>query len=562
MQSQQARALRLEVAAAIDGLPAEDQRQMLLRWIEADLEGAPRPQGNLPFAPEPSQLRTALDAAAGVSAEADVSPEMLMAGRGLNVNLLAPDGEDRCGVDETSEEMFLSHYLGPALVAFAIADPKAGEGYLKEYFGVHAAYSYAYYRFGSSWALLRPILQHPEPDWVMAKVRALLCCAIGGGSGEFEEGLPLTVLALRVAGGDAEAAKKAAEELAKLAARFVQEASELGPGRGRGDTWGRYKRLLATLAQVQAIAGADVGVSGHDLLNNAIWIHYGNAGYQAPACLALAESIRICHPPEEQWWVGQSLESAQAAAHHIQEGTFCARTTARVNAMRRQWWPGSDLNVRAEIAALRADPHAVRFASLHYVNHSYQGRGDPPQSFPLPNRVRYATTLLMLADAYQRGQPEFLRLNREWEPGQPIPPGTPVNVPDPGMAPLLAARLAAETLVVTKLSKEERAALIRSLVPVAAANPTTLDAVLARLLLAEQPNSAILEKLAELAPMPVDSQQDDLQAKLTVVTALILRAGMAQESCPPSQLQDGGTSKRPDRQLRSGYERHDLCQRH
>ena len=174
--------------------------------------------------------------------------------------------------------------------------------------------------------------------------------------------------------------------------------------------------------------------------------------------------------------------------------------------------------MRQEIAAITIDPRSERFASLHYVDHNYQGRGDPPRSFPLPDRVRNANTLAMLADAYQRGLPEFLRLNRGWEPEQPIPAGTPIHVPDPGLAPLLAARLAAEALVAPGLSAAERVALIRSLVPVAAANPTALDTVLARLLLAERPaDSAILGRLAALAPMPKDTQQEVLQGELTIV---------------------------------------------
>jgi hypothetical protein len=508
---EQARSLRREVAAAIAGLPRDDQRQMLLRWIEADLEGAPRPQGNLPGAPEPSYLRALLDTAAGVSPEADISPEML--NRGLNWNMLAIGNEAAGGADEQTEDMFFAHYIGPKIVAFAIVDPQAGERYLKEYLGVHSAYNYANYRFGSLWALLRPILQHPEPGWIRGKVAELLCSGIGGGSAEFEDGVPLTVLALRASAGDAGAAK----ELAECAAAFRQEASELGPGRDRGDTWGRYKRLLATLAQVQTFVGADVNAPSHDLLYDAVWMRYGFAGYQAPACLALAEAIRICHPAEEDDWITRCLESAQQAAHNIQEGTFCARTTARVNAMRGRWWlPG--LELRQEIAAIKNDPRSDRFASLHYVDHNYEGRGAPPQSFQLPRRVRNANTLAMLADAYQRGLPEFLRLNRGWEPEQPIPARTPIHVPDPGLAPLLAARLAAETLVAPGLSAAERVALIRSLVPVAAANPTTLDTVLARLLLAERPvDPAILDRIAALAPMPKDAQQDDLKGELTLV---------------------------------------------
>ena len=160
---------------------------------------------------------------------------------------------------------------------------------------MHSAYNYANYRFGSLWALLRPMLQHTEPGWIKSNVAALLCSALAGGSGEFEEGVPLTVLALRAGAGDAEAAGK----LATDATAFRQKANELAPGRTRGDTWGRYKRLFATLAQIQSWVGADVSASSHDLLYAAVWMSYGFAGYQAPACLTLAEAIRICHPPKK-----------------------------------------------------------------------------------------------------------------------------------------------------------------------------------------------------------------------------------------------------------------------
>jgi hypothetical protein len=513
---EQANALRVKATAGLQGIPASDQRQMLLSWILSDLEGAPRPrtQGYLPNPPHPSGLRAMLDTAAGISSEADVSPEMLNPViRGLKWEMLVAGNEAAGRGDELSEDMFFAHYIGPELVAFALADPPAGAHYLKEYLGVHSAYNYATYRFGSLWALLRPMLQHSEPGWIRNNVAALLCSALAGGSGEFEEGLPLTVLALRAGAGEAQAAG----ELATCVAAFRQEAEELGPGRTRGDTWGRYKRLFATLAQLQTLTGVDVSLSGRDLLNEAVWMHYGFAGYQAPACLMLAEAVRTCHPAEEDDWISRCLETAQRAAHNIQEGTFCARTTARVNAMRSRWWlPGLDL--RREIAALQSHPGCERFAALHYTDHDYLGRGGPPRSFPLPDRVRNANTLAKLADAYQRGLPEFLRLNRGWEPEQPIPAGTPIHVPDPGLAPLLAARLATEALIAKGLSAAERVALIRSLVPVAAANPTALDTVLARLLLAERPtDAAILTRLAELAPMPKDTHPDNLQGELTVV---------------------------------------------
>lgn len=105
-----------------------------------------------------------------------------------------------------------------------------------------------------------------------------------------------------------------------------------------------------------------------------------------------------------------------------------------------------------------------------------------------------------------------------WDPDQPIPAGTPIPVPDPGMAPLVAARLAAETMIVPGLFDPERVALIRSLVPVAAANPSALDTVLARLLLVERPaDPEILGRLADLAPMPKDGPEESLKGELTIV---------------------------------------------
>ncbi len=76
-------------------------------------------------------------------------------------------------------------------------------------------------------------------------------------------------------------------------------------------------------------------------------------------------------------------------------------------------------------------------------------------------------------------------------------------MPDPGLAPLLAARLAAEALVATGLTKMQQADIIRKLVPVATPNATALDSVLTCLMLAESPTDpTILATLAALVPLP------------------------------------------------------------
>jgi hypothetical protein len=65
---------------------------------------------------------------------------------------------------------------------------------------------------------------------------------------------------------------------------------------------------------------------------------------------------------------------------------------------------------------------------------------------------------------------------------------------------LLAARFAAAVLVDPALDAVQRIEAIQALVPVAAANPTALDTVLARLLLAASPvDPARLGALLDLA---------------------------------------------------------------
>ena len=87
---------------------------------------------------------------------------------------------------------------------------------------------------------------------------------------------------------------------------------------------------------------------------------------------------------------------------------------------------------------------------------------------------------------FQRPVLEFVRLNPAIGLRATIAPKTPVHVPDPGLAPLLAAHFSARVLADTSLGLE-RAALIRSLLPVALANATALDSVLAYLLVAADP---------------------------------------------------------------------------
>ena len=95
---------------------------------------------------------------------------------------------------------------------------------------------------------------------------------------------------------------------------------------------------------------------------------------------------------------------------------------------------------------------------------------------------------------------ELQLMNPTFDPDAPLPLDAVIALPDRKFAPLLAARFAAEVLA-QPLPKQQRVDLIRRLVSVASANQTTLDTVLARLLLAEAPTDPqALIAIRDLAP--------------------------------------------------------------
>ena len=165
----------------------------------------------------------------------------------------------------------------------------------------------------------------------------------------------------------------------------------------------------------------------------------------------------------------------------------------------RQWWPTPGDWVTAA-RRLAEDATQPEFAALHIVGNGYQDR--KPGGLPPPEFREPADTLPKLADLYHRPLADFLRLNQAagWQAETLLPFGAKVNVPDRGLAPLIAARFAAEALIDPILSQEERVALIQSLAVVAAPNATALNAVLARLMLAAKPGDPkVLDDLLALA---------------------------------------------------------------
>ena len=196
------------------------------------------------------------------------------------------------------------------------------------------------------------------------------------------------------------------------------------------------------------------------------------------------------------------LMTALRTAHHIQDYHFCARITARCNAL-KHWHDVNLLPAGQLVATIHqfvAAPADVDFAAEHAVGESFEFReqpdtaGGPNAGFVLFDEsqmlpvweAKQANSLDQLADVFQRPVLEFVRLNPKIGLRTPIAPKAPVHVPDPGLAPLLACHFAARVLAETSLGLE-RAGLIRSLLPVALANATAFDTVLAYLLIATDP---------------------------------------------------------------------------
>ena len=77
---------------------------------------------------------------------------------------------------------------------------------------------------------------------------------------------------------------------------------------------------------------------------------------------------------------------------------------------------------------------------------------------------------------------------------------TEVRIPDPGFTTWIAGRLSAAVLVDQGMFDEDRVELLQLLAAVAAQNATTLDRVLARLVIAAHPtDSAMLDALQAAA---------------------------------------------------------------
>jgi hypothetical protein len=392
--------------------------------------------------------------------------------------------------------VYVAESDSPILVAYAVAHPGEGEALLHHYIAIHAANPYADYRNRSLWGILSAALCHPDDYVARDYARLLATAALAATPVRFREGLRVTVVGLRARSG----VPGAIQQLEVLVEQARESAAALERERWLSDSWGHHARRLAAVAEVHGDALGRAQEAA-ELLDQALALPFGFAGYQAPSSLTLAEANRICRPHDPAVSMA-AVEASRRAAHNIQEPGFCARTTARVNAMLERWWAHPLTDLAGMISRFADDPYTSEFSPLHRVGEEYGERSRGEERLEIPDTVLDADTLTRLAhDVYHVSAAETRRLNQGFAADETLPAGTLIAVPDAKFAPLLAARFAAEVLVHDGLTAAEREGLIRTLVPIATGNPTALDTVLVRLLLAARPEAPnVLDAIASVAP--------------------------------------------------------------
>ncbi|MFN0304856.1 MAG: NB-ARC domain-containing protein, partial [Burkholderiales bacterium] len=334
-QRDEARKMVEEIQAELGPQPSLHN---LVRWIRSDLWSESAPDFGF-LVPRQNADEALIEALLKRVGGGQYSRELLIS-RGLDANAQdpdsppatrgivrqnTPDGASTDAEDDRATTRYLAELDGPYLIAYAANDPIKGTVALNRYLSVYTNYSYPEYRFSTLWLLLGFMVQLPRPDggpWLQDAVVRILGSALGGRSVEFEAGLPIAAIGLRAQGQD----QGARIALIKQAAELMGEAARLKPGRDweGSDVWGHHKRLMLANAQALGWLLGERALARQVLLEASGLADSGFAGYQAPACLAMAEALHVCLAGDQQAIaaITQTLEWAQRAAHNVQDPTF------------------------------------------------------------------------------------------------------------------------------------------------------------------------------------------------------------------------------------------------
>lgn len=467
-------------------------RQQLLRRAKASMNGSHIEFATLPTPPTAQEARDIVASLGGI--KPSESEQLQQMGWSWN----RPYGIEGMGTrnlnsgSDLEESLYRAYNDGIRLVAFAVHEPVLGTQLFEQYLILLESNSYAYYRKTSLNALLDAMLQHPEDSWVLEMLPQVVGAGLSQRNADFDEATKIALMAVEAK------LKNGASALENYTREIVDESSRLSPTREQSDTWGHYKRRFAAMTETYKIV---FNQQRPDLVDHALKLPYGYAGFNAPACYTLAEAIHI-GIPQHITAIRKAIYAGDVSAENISESTFCLRTLARLNALEK-WWDVERLDqlFDSEYAIQQLVENPGQYSGKFPVGHDFPLRIFGKDKVDIPFEVRRANTLEQLAHIFGRSFAEFQQLNLSLvkQPNQQLEPGTEVLVPDPELAPLVAARFAAEALIDPHLDAISRIHLIQSLVPIAISNPTALDTVLARLILAAQPISRkTLKRLSEI----------------------------------------------------------------
>lgn len=486
-----ARALVDRVASAMQAGRPDEALTRLRDRVQADVEGRPW-EVPPPPDPAPGEMERRVARLAGMKARLGLIHE----GPG--------DAQERLPWDETPDvpgALRAAAAEMAALVGHAAARPGDPGQHARDYVAILASNAYVQYRNLYLLAALEPALRHPDRAWAQGMAVEAAMAALSPVRQASADALAVALLACQAAADPAARARLDG---------FSAEVARAAEARraNRGDIWGSFTRRLAVLGQAYHLLGD--ASAARASLSTAVGLRYGFAVLQTFASLCLAEALRATGA--EASAVLGVLAAARRSAHNVQDPDYLARTNARYNALCARFWQDSTAGFAVEpaVAALTAQPSitlsAVSTAStartaLHRVGQRYEDRASRPGRPPLPEEVLNARTLRALAALHGAPLADLERLNPGCAPDEALPDGREVLLPDPGMAALAAARVAAEAMVdPAPASPAARARRIQRLVPIAAERSTVLDTVLARLLLAAHPlPAATLKRLTAAA---------------------------------------------------------------
>jgi hypothetical protein len=457
--------------------------------VRATLGDAPAPQLTLPY--YPGNLPTA-------PSEDDIQAVLARAGGSLDFQRGTSGLLISYNISGLENSRYVTEMESPFVVAFAIAQPK-GLDYLRQYIAIHAGNPYADYRNQSLWGILAAVLCIPDDSNAQELSALLAAGAYTPSPIRFREALWVAIQGKRALAAVPDARSILEQKLLQT----EEKATQLKDEPWKADSWGHHCRRLAAFAEALERLGQSARAA--QLLDRAAGLPFGFAGYQAPASLTLAEANLVVRPSEVTRRC-EALAQAGRSAHNVQDPGFCARTTARYNALRDKWWNVPIPDLPRLIADFATNPEAPQFAPVHRIGEGFPARTSE-EKLPI-DYVRNATTLTVLAkDVFRLPVSALIDRNPLLDPAKILETGTEIAIPDPKFAPLLAARLAAEVLAQPSLSAETRVNLLRKLVPPALANPTALGTVLARLVLAlESPPLSTLDRLLSLATPVLEDQ--------------------------------------------------------